>query len=133
MPQFQICINYRLSCFLDERVVIAKLAAAKIRSANPSLSEINRQVDDKRQDLERIIDKCTRLGVSRGQVEDRIKALNDAVWNVRSFYCWARGNPDPNVIAKYKDLNHVPLAEALATSSANIPTLPSGTSSSPRG
>ena len=65
MPQFQICINYRLSCFLDERVVSAKLAAARIRSANPSQYEIREQVDDKRQDLERIIDKCSRLGLAR--------------------------------------------------------------------
>ncbi len=109
MPQFQICINYRLSCFLDDRVVIAKLAAATIKDT----AEIYRQVDDKRQDLEQIIEKCSLFGLSRRQVEDRIKALNDAVWNMRSFYCWTRGDPDPNMIARYKDFNHVPLAEAL--------------------
>jgi len=121
MPQFQICINYRLSCFRDERVVIAKLAAAKIQDTNPSLYEIHREVDDKRQDLEHIIDKCSLFGLSRRQVEDRIKALNDAVWNLRSFYCWAWGSPDPNVIAEYKDLNHVPLTEALASLARQYP------------
>jgi len=121
MPQFQICINYRLSCFLDDRVVIAKLAAAKIEDTNPSLYEVHKQVDDKRQDLEQIIEKCSLFGLSRRQVEDRIKALNDAVWNLRSFYCWARGNPDPNVIARHKDLNHVPLAEALASLARQYP------------
>ena len=121
MPQFQICINYRLSCFLDDRVVIAKLAAAKIEDTNPSLYEVHRQVDDKRQDLEQIIEKCSLFGLGRRQVEDRLRALNDAVWNLRSFYCWARGNPDPNVIARYKDLNHVPLAEALASLTRQYP------------
>ena len=121
MPQFQICLNYRLSCFLDERVVIAKLAAAKAGDTNPSLAEINRRVDDQRQDLQYIIDKCSLFGLSRRQIEDRVTALNDAVWNLRSFYCWARGNPDPNVIAKYKDLNHVPLAEALASLARQYP------------
>ncbi len=121
MPQFQICINYRLSCFLDDRVVIAKLAAAKIGDTNPSLAEIHIQVDDKRQDLEQIIEKCSLFGLSRRQVEDRIKAMNDAVWNLRSFYCWTRGNPDPNVVAKYKDLSHVPLAEALASLARQYP------------
>jgi len=109
MPQFQICLNYRLSCFLDDRVVIAKLAAATIKDT----AEIYRQVDDKRQDLEQIIERCSLFGMSRRQIEDRIKALNDAVWNMRSFYCWRRGEPDPNVIARYKDPSDVPLAEAL--------------------
>ncbi|MCX5645824.1 MAG: penicillin-binding transpeptidase domain-containing protein [Phycisphaerae bacterium] len=114
MPQFQICIDYSLSCFLDERVVLAKLAAAKMRSTNPSLYEVHKQVDDKRQDLERLIEKCCRFGVTREQVEGKIKALNDAFWNTRSFLAWVRGSPDPNLIAKYKTLNSVPLPEALA-------------------
>jgi len=114
MPQFQVCIHYRLSCFLDERVVLAKLATVRITSTNPSLYKIHKQVDDKRQDLERIIDTCCRLGATRPQVEGRIKALNDAFWNARSFLCWARGSPDPNLLAKYKTLNSVPLAAALA-------------------
>ena len=71
MPQFQICINYRLSCFLDERVVLAKLAAARLRTPIPRSYEIHKQVDDKRQDLERIIDKCSRL---RAQPASRSKA-----------------------------------------------------------
>jgi cell division protein FtsI/penicillin-binding protein 2 len=85
MPQFRICVNYSLSCFLDERVVQAKLAMARTRSANPSQYEIRRQVDDKQQDLERIIDKCSRLGGTREQIEGKIKALNNAFWNARSF------------------------------------------------
>jgi penicillin-binding protein 2 len=121
LPQFQICINYRLSCFLDERVVIAKLAAAKAGDAHPSLAEINRRVDDKRQDLQYILEKCSLFGPSRRQIEDRVTAMNNAVWNLRSFYCWARGGPDPNVIARYQDLNHVPLSEALASLARQYP------------
>ena len=117
LPQFQICLNYRLSCFLDDRVVIAKLAAARIEDT----AEIYKQVDDKRQDLEQILDKCSLFGLSRRQVEDRIRGLNDTVWNLRSFYCWAGGNPDPNVVAKYQDLTHVPLAEALASLARQYP------------
>jgi penicillin-binding protein 2 len=121
LPQFQICLHYRLSCFLDERVVIAKLAAAKIGDTNPSLVEVLREVDDKRQDLEQILDKCSLFGPGRQELEDRIKAMNDAVWNLRSFYCWVRGSPDPNVIARYKDLNRVPLSEALASLARQYP------------
>jgi penicillin-binding protein 2 len=114
IPQFQIYINYRLSCFFDDRVVQAKLAAAKRENANPSLYEVHKEVDDRQQDLERVIDKCSRFGLTREQGRGRIKALNDAVWDMRSFFCWARGSPDPNLVAQYKTLNNVPLSEALA-------------------
>lgn len=114
MPQFQVCINYSLSCFFDDRVVLAKLATVRITSTHPSLYKIHKQVYDKRQDIERIIDACCRLGATRQQIEGRIKALNNAFWNARSFLCWARGSPDPNLIAQYKTLNSVPLPAALA-------------------
>ncbi len=123
MPQFQICINYGLSCFLDSRVAGAKLAAARAENSNPSLAEIRqeREIADNQQDLEQIIDKCSLFGLGRRQMEERVKALNDAVWNVRSFYCWARGSPDPNVIARYQGLSRVPLSEALASLARQYP------------
>jgi len=118
IPQFQVCINYGLSCFFDDRVVLAKFAAAKMTAKTtprkPSLYQIHREVDDKRQDLERIIEKCSRFGLTREQVEGNIKALNDAVWNARSFLCWVRGTPDPNLVAHYGGLNNVPVLKALA-------------------
>jgi hypothetical protein len=51
MPQFQICINYRLSCFFDDRVRLAKLAAAPFREVNPSSYKTYKELDDKQQDL----------------------------------------------------------------------------------
>jgi penicillin-binding protein 2 len=114
MPQFQIYVNYRLSSFLDDRVVLAKLAAVKMEDTKPSLYEVHKEVDDKRQDIEHIIEKCTRFGLTREQIEGNIKALNDAVWNARSFLCWARGTPDPNLVARYGGLNNVPASKAVA-------------------
>jgi penicillin-binding protein 2 len=113
MPQFQIFINYRLSRFFDDRVKMAKLAGAAFRGASSSSYKTYKELDDKRQDLERIIDKCSRFGVSRAELESRIKALNDRVWNAKSFLCWFRNDPDPNLIARYKTPNSVPLSEAL--------------------
>ena len=114
MPQFQICINYSLSCFFDDRVVLAKVAAVQPRARKPSLSlyKVHREVDDKRQDLERIIEKCTRFGLTREQVEGKIRALNNAIWNARTSLCWARGTPDPNLSAKYGGINNVPPSQA---------------------
>ncbi len=123
MPQFQICINYRLSCFFDDRVKLAKLAAAPLRDANPSSYKTFKELYDKREDLERIIDKCSRFGLSRAEIEGQIKALNDRVWNTKSFLYWARNHRDPNLIAKYTTLNSVPLSEALAQLERHYPDL----------
>ncbi len=123
MPQFQICINYRLSRFFDERVRWAKLAAAPLRDGNLSSYKTYKELDDKQQDLERIVDKCSRFGLSRPEIESRIKALNDTVWNTKSFLGWARNNPDPNLIARYQTLNSVPLSEALAQLERRYPDL----------
>jgi penicillin-binding protein 2 len=123
MPQFRIAIDYHLSCFLDERVVLARYAAARLQDAHPSLYEIYQEVEDKRLDLERIIDKCSRFGLSRAQIQARIRGLNDAVWNMKSFLYWARHSPDPQLIAKYQTVNSVPLSEALAQLEAQHPDL----------
>ncbi|MBM4023782.1 MAG: hypothetical protein FJ280_00015 [Planctomycetes bacterium] len=121
LPQFQVCIHYRLSGFLDERVVLARFAAARVQDGNPSLYQVHKEVDDRRQELARIIDACRRLGLTRQEVEGKIKALNDAVWNARTFLCWARGSPDPNLIARYQTINSVPLSEALAHFESQYP------------
>jgi penicillin-binding protein 2 len=121
LPQFQIYVNYRLSRFLDDRVVLTMLADVKMEDAHPSLYEVHKEVDDKRQDLERIVEKCSRFGLSREQIEDNIKTLNDAVWNVRSFNCWRRGNPDPNLIAKYNGIRNVPVSQAIAALERQYP------------
>lgn len=115
MPQFQICISYRLACYLDDRVVLAMLAAAKMRSANPSMYEVHKDVDDKRQDLARIIEKCTRFGATAEQIEATLAAGNDRVWNLRTFLCWRRGTPSSTVLAQYNNqIESVPPAVALA-------------------
>jgi penicillin-binding protein 2 len=114
MPQFQVCINYRLSCFFDERVLLAKMNDAGRHARRPSVYRVHREIDDKRQDLERIIEKCTHFGPTRAQVEADLNALNNAVWNARSFLCWVRGTPDPNLVARYGGVNNVPVSQALA-------------------
>ena len=92
------------------------------RSANPSLYEVHKQVDDKRQDLERILDKCSRFGRSREQIEAKIKEGNDQVWNLRTFLCWRRLNPDSALLAKYDNqAERVPLSEAVAELELQFP------------
>lgn len=121
VPQFQIYVNYRLSRFRDDRVVRAMFAEAEKEDTDPSLYKVHKQVDDKRQDLEQVILKCSQFGLSRAQIEEKIRGLNDAVWDYRSFIAWVRGGVDPNLAAKYGGVNSIPISEALAEFERRFP------------
>lgn len=120
-PRFQICINYQLASFLDDRVVQARKTKASADATNPSLYEFVREVDTRREDLKQIIKKCAGFGLSRGQVEDRIRTLNDTVWKLRTFLAWYRNDPEPNLIEKYGGVISVPLSEAIADFERRVP------------
>ncbi len=126
VPRFQVYVNYRLSCFLDERVVQATLSEARQEDADPSLDEVQEEVDSGRQNLELVIDKCTQFGLSRSEIEQEIRGLNDDVWNSRSFIAWVRdardhGGVDPNLVAKYGGINSIPISEGLARLERRFP------------
>ena len=121
IPKFQVYINYRLSCFKDDRVVEARLAKAKTEDADPSQYEVREEADDRQQDLEQIIAKCSQFGLDRDQIEEKIRGLNDAIWNYRSFIRWVRDGVDPNLVAKYGGLNSIPTSVALSELERRFP------------
>ncbi len=116
-PQFQLHINYNLSCIFDERVQRAKLLMTEKRSMlakeKPSLPKVRKELQAKLEELNRIIDKCTYFGLERTDVEQRIERINDKIWNLRTFLAWRRNNPDPKIIAKYGRVSNVPLSVAI--------------------
>ena len=115
-PKFQLCINYKLSSFMDERVKKAKLLRAAQKSDLPAaLSEVQRELKAGVDELQQIIDKCTSFGLERADIEDRIRKINDRIWNLRSFLAWVRNSPNPNILEKYNHkINSIPLSEAIA-------------------
>jgi penicillin-binding protein 2 len=125
-PQFQLHINYRLCSILDERVRRAKLLhAAKISmlaKAQPSLHKLRKELDEKLEELNRIIDKCTYFGLERNDVVQTITRINDKTWNFRTFLAWRRNSPDPKIIAKYNGrFSNVPLSVAIADFKKKFP------------
>jgi penicillin-binding protein 2 len=122
-PEFQLCLSYRLSRFMDERVRRAKLekAARQDKAALTQadvLEELQRKVDD----LELIVDKCVYFGLQKADIEARIRTINDRTWNLRSFLAWVRSGPDPSILAKYNgQIDSVPESEALADFEQKFP------------
>jgi penicillin-binding protein 2 len=125
-PCFYLCINYSLSCYFDERVWQAQLleaaeVAQRTESDKPLLDK-RQQLEEKRDDLENIIDKCTGFGYERTEIENDIQRINDRIWNLRTFLAWRRNNPDPNIIEKYGgNIGSVLLSEAVADLEKNYP------------
>ncbi|HNS21349.1 MAG TPA: penicillin-binding transpeptidase domain-containing protein [Sedimentisphaerales bacterium] len=113
-PRFQIYVDYRLSCYLDDRVVLAKELNARRERADPiEETKVRDQVEKNRRQIEDVIQECSRFGASREQIEDTIRARNNWLWNRRSHVAWARSDYDPKLVAEYGSRVSVPLAKAL--------------------
>ena len=115
-PKFQLYINYGLTSFMDDRLRRAKLLRTTGQhNANPALANMQKEWEDGLKDLQQIIDKCTYFGLERTHIEDKIKKINDKIWNLRTFVAWVRNGPDPDILEKYNHkVNSIPLSEAIA-------------------
>jgi len=99
-PRFRLCMDYRLSSLLDERVQ-HKLTG--------------RQFRERLQDLRRIINKCAKFrGTEPAQVYGRIREINNHIWSLRAFQAWRRKFPNSPLLKEYESILSVPLDKALA-------------------
>jgi len=122
-PKFQLCIDYKLSSVMDERVRRAELLRA-LQKDNPdaAVSEAKREIEKGLEDLEQIINKCTHFGLEGADITGRIEKINNRLWGLRTFLAWVRNSPDQNVLEKYDHkIVSVPLSEAIADFEKKFP------------
>jgi len=120
-PQFNLHINYRLISFADERVIRNKLLrAAKKNDPVKAEAKVQQEIHAKRDDLQQIINKCTYF-LKRAVIEEKIKNINDRVWNLRTFVAWVRNEPDSDILKKYNHITDVRLSEAIADFKKKFP------------
>jgi len=116
-PQFWLNINYELSSFADDRLVRSKLlSAAKKNDPANAKAKVLEEVRAKREDLQQIIDKCTCFGLERADVENRIRQINDRIWNLRSYLAWKRSYPNQ----PFEQAVHDPNQRLLLTAAVDI-------------
>ena len=116
-PQFWLNINYELSSFADDRLVRSKLlSAAKKNDPANAKAKVLEEVRAKREDLQQIIDKCTYFGLERADVENRIRQINDRIWNLRSYLAWKRSYPNQ----PFEQAVHDPNQRLLLTAAVDI-------------
>jgi len=92
--RYHLAITYRASSILDARVQKAILlqarTASRTKSDGTAVAEAMRKIDSRLQDLDRIIDDCTVFHVPREEIEQKIRRINDEVWDRRTFFAWWR-------------------------------------------
>jgi len=106
-PQFQLCINYQLTRFLDPKVCKAMLLKAVGKNnANTSLSDdLRGEMQAKLEYLQKLIEKCTYFGLERSAIEEKITEKNNEIWNLREYLAWKRNFPDSNFAEAVPDAN----------------------------
>jgi len=123
-PHFQLCINYKLSCFMDDRVRQGKLLRAADKEEVDAVAEVQKELDVGLADLNQVINKCAQFkGVESSEIKTEIQKINDFIWNQRAFQAWARKFPDSEVREQYKSIISIPDYEAIADFEKKEPDL----------
>ncbi len=114
-PRFWVGIDYELSRYMDERVRQAMALEVISKDENADTSDIEQEFTSRLADLDLLIDKCVGFGMSREEVVIRLQRSNERIWNLRTFFAWARNKPGTELLEKYNNnLSHIPLSEAVA-------------------
>jgi len=102
--QFELHISYELISYSDPRLIKAKLLKAE-RKAEPekALTEAAEQIQAGQRRLQEIIDKCVHFGLERNELEEKIIAKNDQVWNLRLFQAWRENCFKSELFQEHKD------------------------------
>lgn len=110
-PQFQLYINYGLTCFMDDRVREGNLlkVADKKDDTGASTAKAQKKMDDGLANLNQIISKCVQLGgVKPTEVKTEIQKINDFIWKLRTFQAWRDNFPNSEVFENYKNMTNIP-------------------------
>ena len=121
--RFWVHINYNLSSFLDERVRKTMLAeAAARRDSDVARAKVDKEIREKLEDLQLIIEKCSQFkAVETSVIWDEIQKINDYIWDLRLFQAWRKSFPNSEVIGKYESIVSVPISDAIADFEAKQP------------
>ncbi|MGA1979553.1 MAG: penicillin-binding transpeptidase domain-containing protein [Sedimentisphaerales bacterium] len=115
-PQFQLYINYGLTCFMDDRVRGGNLLkAADKDNTGVSAAKAQKKMDDSLADLNQVINKCAQLGgVKPSEINTEIQKINDFIWKRRTFQAWRDNFPNSEVFENYENIISIPDYVAIA-------------------
>jgi len=113
-PHFQLCINYKITCFMDDRVGQGRLLRAADKEDADAVAEAQKEMDVGLADLNQIINKCAQFkAVEPSEIKTEIQKINDFIWNQRTFQAWRRKFPNSEVLQNYDSRISIPIYEAI--------------------
>ncbi|MCP4613128.1 MAG: hypothetical protein GY845_30920 [Planctomycetes bacterium] len=114
-PHFQLCIDYKFSSFMDDRVSQGKIQIANDKDDPDAVTRAQKAIELGLEDLNRVIDKCAQFrGVQSSDIRAAIQRENDKIWNQRTFQAWSRNFPNSELRSKYNSILSVPHSKAFA-------------------
>ncbi|MHC5059771.1 MAG: peptidoglycan D,D-transpeptidase FtsI family protein [Planctomycetota bacterium] len=115
-PAFYLYVNYEATRLLDDRFWRGVILQRKKPGQTDEQAEaqVRRELQERLDMLLEIIYRSAEISnIDWGQVESKIRRINDRIWNMRRFFAWLKKFPDSPVRVKYKELGQaVPIAEA---------------------
>jgi penicillin-binding protein 2 len=121
-PHFQMCIDYKFSSFMDDRVRQGKLLEAADTEVPGAVAETQKALDGGLEDLNQVINKCAQFrGVNSSDIRDEIQRINDRIWKKRAFQAWRPNFPNSKLANKYDSIISVPHSVAMADFEAKEP------------
>jgi len=121
-PHFQMCIDYKFSSFMDDRVRRGRLLMAADKEDPDAVAKEQKALDVGLEDLNQVINKCAQFrGVQSSNIRAEIQRMNDDIWNSRAFQAWSRNFPNSELANKYDGIISIPHSEAMADFEAKEP------------
>jgi penicillin-binding protein 2 len=121
-PHFQMCIDYKFSSYMDERVRKGRLLKAASTAEPGAVDKMRKELDSGLEDLAQVINKCAQFrGVNASDIRAEINRMNNEIWNQRAFQAWRHNFPNSELRYKYESIYSIPYSEAMADFRAKEP------------
>ncbi len=124
-PSFYLYANYELTRLLDDRfwqgIILERKKPGQTEKQVEAL--VREEFQDRLALLLEIIYKSAEItNTDWGEVESRIRRINDRIWNMRRFFAWLNKFPNSSMREKYRAKGRaVPVAEALKDFEKHVP------------
>ena len=120
---FHLYVNYELTRLLDDRFWEANILKEMADQEDRGLAEqtIREEYQDDWEYLTSVINKCAKIAdVDRYEIEDKIRAENDRIWNLGKYISWRRKHPNADMDEYRKVQDSIPPTEVVKADIAEM-------------
>lgn len=106
-PVFYLRMDYKLTWLLDERfwrvTTMQYMKTKEGITAEEAETAIREKYYRDIANIMNVIDMCARIaGIDKGEIEVRIREINDRIWSLREYIAWSRNFPESALKEEFK-------------------------------